>query len=224
MNTLIKFSLKTLTVIILFTVTTTVNAIQSKTNDCATLLNAIKTNNVDMVKQLLETADPNCVYTYSDPRTPLVMASRKGNFEIAKLLIDAGARIKKHDASDETPLMAASSSGNLDLVEFLIGKGASVNKNLKGNGTALLAAAKKGKLEVVKYLIFNGAKVDEVTQGDGTPLICAVRNKHYWVAKELLEHGANPNKISSGDESAMYHAYASDNKEMITLLNSYSKN
>lgn len=187
-------------------------------NDCEALLHAVKNNNTKRIKALLQSTSPDCIYRISDPRTPLVMAAREGNLEIAKLLIDNGANVNKYASGDETPLMAAASSGNLSLVHFLVEKGASVNKKLSDNGTALLIAAKHGNPEIVSFLISKGAKVDEAIQGNGTPLICAVRNEHYEVAKILLEHGANPNKISRGDENAMYHAYASNNKKMIALL------
>jgi ankyrin repeat protein len=197
---------------------------KSFNNDCEALLHAVKNNNVKQVKTLLKSTSPDCLYQMSDPRTPLVMAAREGHLEIAKLLIQAGANVNKHASGDETPLMAASGNGNLGLVQFLIAKGASINKRLSDNGTALLIAAKHGNTEVVSLLISKRAKVDVAIQGNGTPLICAVRNEHYDVAKILLEHGANPNKISRGDENAMYHAYASNNKKMIELLSSYSKN
>jgi len=187
-------------------------------NDCEALLHAVKNNNTKRVKALLQSTSPDCIYRSSDPRTPLVMAARKGNLEIAKLLIDAGSNVNKYASGDETPLMAAASSGNLSLVHFLIEKGASVDKRLSGNGTALLIAAKHGSPEIVSLLISKGAKIDDAIQGNGTPLICAVRNEHYEVAKILLEHGANPNKISRGDENAIYHAYASNNEKMIALL------
>lgn len=187
-------------------------------NDCEALLDAIKNNNTKRVKALLESTSPDCICQTSDPRTPLVMAAREGHLEIVRLLVDAGSNVNTYAGGDETPLMAAASSGNLSLVHFLIEKGAFVDKRLSDNGTALLIAAKHGRSEIVSFLISKGAKVDEAVQGNGTALICAVRNGHYDVAKILLEHGANPNKISRGDENAMYHAYASNNKRMIALL------
>ena len=190
-------------------------------SECAPLMKAVRTHNTEAVKTLLKTIDPDCVSREQDPRTPLVLAARKGYFDIAKLLIDAGADVQYHAMGDETPLMAAAANGHLDIVTYLVEEGGSAHQKVYGDGTALLVAARGGHLQVVTYLISQGVEVDKAVTGDGTPLICAVRNGHYNVAKVLLENGANPHKISFGDENAMYHAHHSNNKEMIALLENY---
>ncbi|MBA4058268.1 MAG: hypothetical protein C0490_26360, partial [Marivirga sp.] len=182
-------------------------------NDCKELLQAVKEKNIEKVKQLLKTVDPDCSYMGDgEPRSPMVAAARQGDIVIGKLLLDAGADVAFHASGDETPLMAASARGQLDFVKLLVANKADVNKELRGDGSALLVASREGHLETVKYLISKGADVNAQINGDGTPLICAVRNSHYEVSRILLENGADPYLISPGDEYAMFHARMSNNK------------
>lgn len=191
---------------------------------CQSLLRAVKKGDVEEVRELLKTVDPDCTYRGDgEPRSPLVAAARKGNLLIGRLLIEAGADVEFHAWGDETPLMAASAHGHLDFVKHLLTGNADINRKLGGDGSALLVAARQGHLEIVKHLISHGADVNSQVNGDGTPLICSVRNNHYEVSRVLLENGADPFLVSPGDEYAMYHARMSGNKALIELLEKYDK-
>jgi beta-lactamase regulating signal transducer with metallopeptidase domain len=191
---------------------------------CRQLLRAVKDEDVERVKELLKTVDPDCSFRGDgEPRSPLVAAARAGNLVIGQLLVDANADVEYHAGGDETPLMAAAAHGDLAFVKYLVSRTADVNRKLTGDGTALLVASRQGHLETVKFLISAGADVNAQIRGDGTALICAVRNNHYEVAKVLLENGADPYQNSPGDEYAMYHARSSNNKAMINLLKQYDK-
>src|SRR5690606_22854821 len=191
-------------------------------DDCQSLLRAVKAGNAEDVRELLKTGGPDCTYRGDgEPRSPLVAAARNGDLAIGKLLIDAGADVEFHAAGDETPLMAASAHGHLDFVKQLLARNADVNKKLGGDGSALLVASREGHLETVKYLISHGADVNGQIDRDGTPLICAVRSNHYEISRVLLENGADPYLVSPGDEYAMYHARMSGNKDLIELLEKY---
>ncbi len=192
------------------------------TKDCRELLRAVKDQNVSLVKQLLETVDPDCMYNKNgEPRTPLVAAARSGDLQIGKLLVEANADIEYHHDSDESPLMAASENGHIEFVTYLMEQGADVNRKVSGDGTALLVASREGHLEIAKYLISKNADVNGQVSGDGTPLICAAKRGHYEVAKLLLENNADPYLASPGDEYPMYHARMAKDKRMIALLKQY---
>lgn len=207
--------------------------------ECKALLRAIKEKNLSKVKELLKSADPDCIdhnpekelvsigegqtYMNQGPRTPLVAAAREGDLEAGKLLTEAGADVEFHAQGDETPLMAASANGSLDFVQLLVASGAEVNKTLSGDGTALIVASGEGHAEIVKYLISQGAEVDRMVSTDGTPLINAVRGGHYEVSKILLENGADPYLSTPGDEYAMYYARESKDRNLLELLKKYDK-
>ena len=192
------------------------------TSSCKDLLIAVKNNDIQKVKELLNTTNPNCEYREGgEPRSPLVTAAREGNTEIGKLLLNAKADVEYRTKGDESPLMAAAAYGHINFVKLLLGAGANINRKLGGDGTALIKASQHGHEQVVKYLITKGADVDAEVGGDGTALINAVRGNYYNIAKLLLENGADPNKHSPGDENPKYHAYKNGDKKMIQLLEKY---
>jgi ankyrin repeat protein len=56
--------------------------------------------------------------------TALMWASRMGNLEVAKLLLEKGADINAKNLSDETALRKAHASHQLEMVNFLKSHGA----------------------------------------------------------------------------------------------------
>ena len=61
--------------------------------------------------------------------TPLFVASRKGQVDCVRLLIDDGADVNKARTDNGwTPLYVASQNGNVDCVRLLVENGADVNK------------------------------------------------------------------------------------------------
>jgi ankyrin repeat protein len=69
----------------------------------------------------------------------LIKASREGDLEIVKLLIEKRADINaKEEHSKRTPLIEASSNGHFELVKLLLNNGADANAQDKDGLTALL--------------------------------------------------------------------------------------
>jgi ankyrin repeat protein len=56
--------------------------------------------------------------------TPLHMAARRGNVEIAAALIDCGARIEARDSAGETPLRRAVNCDQVEVARLLLARGA----------------------------------------------------------------------------------------------------
>ncbi len=71
----------------------------------------------------------------------LLIAAREDNFEIAKILIEAGADINSADNDGWTPLMRASLAGNPSLVKDLVAKGANAGQVNKFGELAIFHAA-----------------------------------------------------------------------------------
>lgn len=144
-------------------------------NTCAALLRAVKKNNAQKVKTLVQTVDPNCEYREEgEPRSPLNAAARKGNIEIGKILLAANADVEFRARGDEGALMGAARYGHLDFVKLMIENGAAVNKTVGGDGTALINAVRGGHYEVAEYLLENGADPMLGVAGDENPITHAV--------------------------------------------------
>lgn len=156
---------------------------------CQDLLQAVKDEEVEKVRALLKTVDPDCTY-YGDgeARSPLVAAARTGNMAIGKLLLGTKANVEFHSKNDETPLMAASKNGHLAFVEMLIAKGASVDRKLRGDGTALIYAVRGEHYEISKLLLEKGADPYKAVPGDEYAMYHARMSGNRKLIKLLKEY------------------------------------
>jgi ankyrin repeat protein len=121
----------------------------------------------DCLKLLLEKgADVNATDFLG---TALIQASWRDNIEIAKLLLEHGAKVdQRAGAGNFTPLLWAASTefGRPDLVKLLLAKGADANAECGQDvdafmgvpQTALILAEKRGHTPVVDALLQAGAK------------------------------------------------------------------
>lgn len=91
-------------------------------------------------------------------RTALIQAIEDGKFDIARMLLDAGADVDRHKDGRTTPLMAAVAAGRDDLVRALIEKGADLNVRADDGRTALSIAEADGRKAIAEALIKAGAR------------------------------------------------------------------
>ena len=149
---------------------------------------AVFCGKTNVVKVLL-TIDPTLINTRGDACSSSLIyyATQKGNPDIVKALIDAGADVNGTN-KDWRPIHLAAKEGHLDVVKVLIDAGADVNGT--DNETPIHIAAKEGHLDIVKALIDAGA--DLIATGDDgwTPLYYAVNESHSDVVKVLIDAGA----------------------------------
>jgi ankyrin repeat protein len=107
--------------------------------------------------------------------TALVFASREGDLESAKTLIDAGANVNQTTEYGWTPLLTAVNNRHYKLATFFMERGADVNLANKGGWTPLYLATDNRNIEGGDYPV---PKPDM----DNLEFI-----------KILLDRGANPN-------------------------------
>ena len=110
-------------------------------------------------------------------KTPLLYAAREGSFDIARMLIEAGANIEQSDANGTTPLQAAIINDNLATARALIEAGANVNAVDWYGQTPLWAAVDVRNLDVPGPTRDNGVDREAVL----------------GVIELLVERGANVN-------------------------------
>ena len=111
------------------------------------LSRAIWDSNLGLVQNLVRQEGTDINQSDGDGRTPLGAAISKAtgdNFEIVRLLVDAGAAINKVTRHEDTPICTAcNKAGNLELIQFMVEHGA----DTKG---ALSAAAGSGDMAIVQ--------------------------------------------------------------------------
>jgi hypothetical protein len=93
--------------------------------------------------------------------SPLLLACRSGNFEMAEMLVVAGAGVSAANKRGDTPLLAAVGAGKLELAEMLVSKGANV-KAVREDGAGLLSLAIVAQQpEMLKFALFCSPKTLE---------------------------------------------------------------
>lgn len=94
----------------------------------------------------------------SSRRTPLMLAIRTRNADVARQLLAAHADVNDGDATGATPLMLAVDAADGDMVKVLLEYKANVGKKDKSGRTALMRATDRGLSGIIWALTGAGAK------------------------------------------------------------------
>ena len=128
-----------------------------------------------------------------DGMTALHWAAQRGDLELARLLMEAGARGSVTTRLGAyTPLHLAARVGAGPLVELLLEHGTPPDLPSDNGTTPLHFAAISGDLTAVQALLAHGAAVNAAEAAWGqTPLLLAASYGHPGVIRVLLEAGAD---------------------------------
>ena len=163
--------------------------------------------------------NPNMKGGFHD--TPLQAACFQSNIEIAKLLLEPGAKVDLEGESYTTALIAATAFpfGRPGIVKLLIdaGAGSCIDVVDIVHGTALQNAAHN--MELVKILLGAGADVNKQGGEFHNPLQAACcHNNNLQVLKLLLKAGAQVNVIGGAFGTALQAASYKGDYETVKLL------
>jgi ankyrin repeat protein len=107
---------------------------------------------IEEMKVLFE-RNANCVNEVNDSGfSPLILASYRGNFEVAKYLITIVKDVN-YKSPEGTALMAAVMKNNIELIQLLINKNANLDLTSKTGVTALMLATQFKNIEIIKILL-----------------------------------------------------------------------
>lgn len=188
---------------------------------------------------------------YKD-QTALHWAASWGKYNIAKALIEKGAKVNIKDYIDETPLHKVSGMGAITqedkqahykTAQLLIEHGAKINARGGRNATAAdnlfkaggklnrtplhLACNNGGNFEIVKLLVEHGADVNAKDYENCSPLLFAVDQKNYEIVEYLLSKGVDVNNISKSyytSPTPIFKAVSNENLKLAGLLIKYGAN
>lgn len=150
---------------------------------------AAEGGHLEVVRDLLRSnADVSARFETSG-MTPLHEAALNGHYNIARVLLQAGANIKrtawrKLATRPASALELASAQGHVPVVRLLVASNSSMSWGLN-------AAARYGHLDAVNVLLESGAEIDDLNRTRTTALLQAVVGGHLAIVQRLLEVKAN---------------------------------
>ena len=120
--------------------------------------------------------------------TPMARAVSRGHLDIAKLLIDRGARANTVTGEKNTLLMLAVLSGNNELTIYLLKTDIDINARNFAGDTALMLAAATGQETVTDSLIQAGADMVIRNLDDQNAYQIAINSGHNKIADLIKEN------------------------------------
>ena len=142
----------------------------------------------DTARQNQVGAGANREHQVYEGMTPLMLASRHGHAEVARLLLEAGADKDGITVHRRTSLMFASPSGHVEIARSLLQAGANKDQQNSDGMAAPMLAAQNDHVEIVRLLLQAGARADF---HGVTALILAAKLGNLEIAPLLLEARAN---------------------------------
>ncbi|TAL27577.1 MAG: ankyrin repeat domain-containing protein [Alphaproteobacteria bacterium] len=136
---------------------------------------------------------PGCVnWRLNSDLTPLMDAVMQDHFEIAEMLLKAGARVNDRTADNGMTAMyfAGRAPGCIDL---LLQYGADINDKMSNGETALTNAVSNGNTAAALKLIDRGADIECLDWAKWTPLVSAAYHGNAAICAALLRAGADMN-------------------------------
>lgn len=151
---------------------------------------ACQSQQIEMVRTLLQSNDIQVDAENDCGKTPLMSAIISGNLAIAELLIRAGADVNIDYNDGISMLHLAAYSNNYYIGKLLIENGVDVNIKASNGSTPLILAAQKGYNDFTEMLINNNAYVWSVDNKDKSALYYASLDSYNEVVEQLILAGA----------------------------------
>jgi ankyrin repeat protein len=152
--------------------------------------------------------------------TALIIALKKNDFRIARVMLDAGTDVNLAAVSGVTPLMAAAYVGQADIVKELLAEGADMNALDRLGKNAMTYAAGEGNAEIVGLLLAKGVDPNAVYQNDLTALMWAAGEGKTEAVKVLLDAGARTDLKDNRGKTAADIARELKHDDTVRLIES----
>ncbi|MGA2034856.1 MAG: ankyrin repeat domain-containing protein [Thermoguttaceae bacterium] len=179
---------------------------------------AAKTGDVAAIRALLEKQPTLISAANNDGQTPLHIAAKNGQREVAKLLLEKDAQVNARDKFAGTPLHWAAFYSHESVAELLLAKGAATDSGDRKGWTPLHYAAYNGCKGLADLLISRGADV-HVKQAEGmTPLHVAALNGKKDLAELLIGKGARVDVKDNNGRTPVEYALARGHKDCAAFL------
>ncbi len=190
------------------------------------VVNAMLDEEFDKVKELLEKgANANSKDKVADDSL-IIIAARKNQLELVKLLILKGANINDANAFGKTPLHYAVVNENVEMIKFLIDLGANLEARDEEEKTPIFIASwLNTSFEVLKVLVDSGANVNAKNERGETPLhYLAIDCDRPEFFELLIENGADVNARDNEGNTPLHFAVSEHNLTAMPILMKHGAN
>jgi ankyrin repeat protein len=183
------------------------------------LLDEVGAGNIEAVRSMLADSAETEVRD-AEGRTPLLLATRQDEVEIARLLIEAGADVNAKDTIHDTPFLYAGGEGRDAILRLILATGkANLRDTNRYGGVALIPAAHHGHPSTVRILLGTDIDIDHVNNLGWTALIEAVILSdggpvHQEIVGLLVDAGADREIADRDGVTPLEHARRRGFKEM----------
>jgi thiosulfate/3-mercaptopyruvate sulfurtransferase len=97
--------------------------------------------------------------TVANQTTPLMRASFKGEFDIARKILAAGGKVELLNADGNNALWLACVEKHLAIIDLLLDAGIDIDNRNDNGATALMYVSSSGRTDVVAHLLARGADI-----------------------------------------------------------------
>ena len=158
-----------------------------------------------------------------DKTTALMISVESGNWEITKLLIEAGAKINTVNSGGFTPLHLAALHGSSDVANILIENGAEIDAVNHDGQTPLHVASSNVCIKMIKILVDHGANLEKPDKNGSTALLLAAKAGQSDILKEIIKLGGEIDTIDKDDHSPLYFTVERNHLKCLKTLLKSSK-
>ncbi|XP_012683118.1 receptor-interacting serine/threonine-protein kinase 4 [Clupea harengus] len=154
-----------------------------------------------IVKLLVKQAGADVDGQTTDGQTPLHLASKRGQYRVARILVELGANVHLQADGMHTPLHVAAETGHTSTSRLLVKHGADIQARTAQGHTALHLAAQRGHVPTTRMLLEADADPRSVTRALRTACHLAAEEGHCEVMRVLLESW--PDAVNVQDEHGL---------------------
>lgn len=164
------------------------------------------------------TADPDLNAPVIWGPNAVITAAVKGEWEIVRKLIDAGAPVESTDETGLTALMVAARQGNLEMLRMLVDRQARVDFMDFEGRTAIHYAMAAGKRDAVEILLSRVAKFDASSAAAQDLLSTALASGDMTILQAILERFPPSLEWTTNTRRALELALSRGWREQVRLL------
>jgi len=173
-------------------------------NKCDGIVAAIKKNDINILKYLIEDEgfNINCKDTldhgrYRNTHSPLTVAIERRNLEIVKYLIHQGADLKNKNIYDINPLSTAIKYRNLDIIKYLLQYDVDINNEYYNDKEKPIDLSfRRGNEDIINCLLDHGATVHEkISLG----VIIDSNDRNLNLIKKIFEKGGSEFSVNKNN-------------------------